>query len=142
TMDQFLSQAVSQRRLNMLLLAVFAAVATILAAIGIYGVISYGVTQRFHEIGVRMTLGAEPSDVLKMGVADGMKLAVAGLLLGLVGAALLSRYLENQLYGVKATDPLTYVGVALGMAAVAVAACYFPARRATKVDPLSALRHE
>jgi len=142
TMEQFLSQAVAQRRLNMLMLAVFAAVATILAAIGIYGVMAYGVTQRFHEIGVRMTLGAEPSDVLKMVVADGMKLAVAGLLLGLVGAALLARYLENQLYGVKTTDPLTYVGVALGMAAVAVAACYFPARRATKVDPISALRHE
>ena len=142
TMDQFLSQAVSQRRLNMLLLAVFAAIATILAAIGIYGVMAYGVTERFHEIGVRMTLGAEPSDVLKMVVADGMKLAVAGLLIGIVGAAVLSRYLESQLYGIKTTDPFTYLGVALGLAAVAVAACYFPARRATKVDPISALRHD
>jgi putative ABC transport system permease protein len=142
TMDQLLAQAVSQRRLNMLLLAVFAAIATILAAIGIYGVMAYGVTQRFHEIGVRMALGAEPSDVLKMVVTDGMKLAVIGLLLGIVGAALLSRYLESQLYGIKATDPFTYAGVALGLAAVAVAACYFPARRATKVDPISALRHD
>ena len=137
TMDQFLSQAVSQRRLNMLLLAVFAAIATILAAIGIYGVMAYGVTQRFHEIGMRMALGAEPSDVLKMVVSDGMKLAVIGLLIGIVGAALLSRYLESQLYGIKTTDPFTYVGVALGLAAVAAAACYFPARRATKVDPMS-----
>jgi putative ABC transport system permease protein len=142
TMDQLLSQAVSQRRLNMLLLAVFAAIATILAAIGIYGVMAYGVTQRFHEIGVRMALGAEPSDVLKMVVSDGMKLAVIGLLIGIVGAALLSRYLESQLYGIKTTDPFTYVGVALGLAAVAAAACYFPARRATKVDPISALRHD
>ncbi|MFY9731831.1 MAG: ABC transporter permease [Candidatus Acidiferrales bacterium] len=142
TMDQFLSQAVSQRRLNMLLLAVFAAIATILAAIGIYGVMAYGVTQRFHEIGVRMALGAEPSDVLKMVVTDGMKLAVIGLLIGIVGAALLSRYLESQLYGIKTTDPFTYAGVALGLAAVAAAACYFPARRATKVDPISALRHD
>jgi putative ABC transport system permease protein len=142
TMDQFLSQAVSQRRLNMLLLAVFAAIATILAAIGIYGVMAYGVTQRFHEIGVRMALGAEPSDVLKMVVTDGMKLAVIGLLIGIVGAALLSRYLESQLYGIKTTDPFTYAGVALGLAAVAAAASYFPARRATKVDPISALRHD
>ena len=142
TMDQILSQAVAIRRLNMLLLAVFAAIATILAAIGIYGVMAYGVTQRFHEIGVRMALGAEPSDVLKMVVTDGMKLAVAGVLIGIVGAALLSRYLESQLYGIKTTDPFTYSGVALGLAAVAVAACYFPARRATKVDPISALRHD
>jgi putative ABC transport system permease protein len=142
TMNQLLAQAVSQRRLNMLLLAVFAAIATILAAIGIYGVMAYGVTQRLHEIGVRMALGAEPSDVLKMVVADGMKLAVIGLLIGIVGAALLSRYLESQLYGIKTTDPFTYVGVALGLAAVAAAACYFPARRATKVDPISALRHD
>jgi putative ABC transport system permease protein len=142
TMDQFLSQAVSQRRLNMLLLAVFAAVATVLAAIGIYGVMAYGVTQRSHEIGIRMALGAEPSDVLKMVVGDGMKLAVIGMLIGIVGAALLTRYLASELYGIKTTDPFTYVGVALGLAAVAAAACYFPARRATKVDPITALRHE
>ena len=142
TMDQILTQAVSQRRLNMLLLAVFAAIATILAAIGIYGVMAYGVTQRFHEIGIRMALGAEPADVLKMVVTDGMKLAVIGLLIGIVGAALLSRYLESELYGIKTTDPFTYAGVALGLAAVAAAACYFPARRATKVDPISALRHD
>jgi putative ABC transport system permease protein len=141
-MDQLLSQAVAQRRLNMLLLAVFAAIATVLAAIGIYGVMAYGVTQRFHEIGLRMALGAESSDVLKMVVTDGMKLAVVGLLLGIVGAALLSRYLESELYGIKATDPYTYAGVALGLGAVAAAACYFPARRATKVDPISALRHD
>jgi putative ABC transport system permease protein len=142
TMDRYLAQAVSQRRLNMLLLAVFAFIATILAAIGIYGVMAYAVTQRSHEIGIRMALGAEPSDVLKMVVGDGMKLALWGLLIGIVGAALLTRYLESELYGIKTSDPYTFVCVALGLAAVAAAACYFPARRATKVDPLTALRYE
>ncbi len=142
TMDDLLAAAISQRRLNMFLLGLFAAIATILAAIGIYGVMSYAVTQRSHEIGIRMALGAEPSDVLKMVVSDGMKLAVIGLLIGIVGASLLTRYLGSELYGIKANDPITYVGVALGLATVAAAACYFPARRATKVDPLSALRHE
>jgi putative ABC transport system permease protein len=142
TMDQFLAQAVSQRRLNMLLLGVFAAIATILAAIGIYGVMAYAVTQRSHEIGIRMALGAEPGDVLKMIVGDGMKLAVIGLLIGIVGAAILTRYLASELYGIKTTDPSTFVGVAFGLATVAAAACYFPGRRATKVDPLTALRHE
>jgi predicted permease len=142
TMDRYLAQAVSQRRLNMLLLAIFAAIATILAAIGIYGVMAYAVTQRSHEIGIRMALGAEPADVLKMVVGDGMKLVLWGLLIGIVGAALLTRYLESQLYGIKTSDPYTFACVALGLAAVAAAACYFPARRATKVDPLTTLRYE
>ncbi len=142
TMDAMLSAAVSQRRLNMSLLVIFAGIATILAAIGIYGVMAYGVTMRMHEFGIRMALGAEPADVLKMVVSDGMKLAAVGLLVGIVGAALLTRYLESQLYGIKTSDPFTFVAVALGLALVAAAACYFPARRATKIDPLSALRHD
>jgi putative ABC transport system permease protein len=142
TMNEFLTAAVALRRLSMLLLGGFAAIATILAAIGIFGVMAYGVTQRSHEIGIRMALGAEPADVLRMIVMDGMRLAVIGLFLGIVGSTLAVRYLESQLYGVKATDPATFVGVVLLLAAVAVAACYFPARRATKVDPLTALRYE
>ena len=142
SMDEFLTIVLAQRRLNMSLLAFFAAVAAILAAIGIYGVMSYAVSQRSHEIGIRMALGAESRDVLRMIVKEGMRLALLGLLLGIVGAIVATKYLESQLYGVKARDPLTFIGVALGLGLVALAACYFPARRATKVDPLAALRYE
>jgi len=142
SMDEFLTIVMAQRRLNMSLLAFFAAVAAILAAIGIYGVMSYAVTQRSHEIGIRMALGAESRDVLRMIVNEGMKLALLGLLIGIVVAVIVTKYLESQLYGVRARDPLTFITVAAGLALVALAACYFPARRATKVDPLSALRYE
>jgi predicted permease len=142
TMEEYLSVAFSQRRLNMSLLAFFAAVAALLAAIGIYGVMGYAVTQRSHEIGIRMALGAEPGDVLRMIVGDGMKLALLGLAIGLAASLVSMKYLESQLYGVKARDPLTFIGVAAGLALVALAACYFPARRATRVDPLVALRYE
>jgi predicted permease len=142
TMEEYLAVAFSQRRLNMSLLAFFAVVAALLAAIGIYGVMGYAVTQRSHEIGIRMALGAEPGDVLRMIVGDGMKLALLGLVIGITASLPLMKYLESQLYGVKARDPLTFVGVAAGLALVALAACYFPARRATKVDPLVALRYE
>jgi putative ABC transport system permease protein len=142
SMDELLSVVLAQRRLNMALLVFFAAIAAILAAIGIYGVMSYAVTQRSHEIGIRMALGAEPRDVRRMIVNEGMRLAALGLLLGLGGAMAGTKYLESQLYGVKARDPLTFLGVAASLAVVALAACYFPARRATKVDPLTALRYE
>jgi putative ABC transport system permease protein len=142
TMEEYLAVAFSQRRLNMSLLAFFAVVAALLAAIGIYGVMGYAVTQRSHEIGIRMALGAEPDDVLRMIVGDGMKLALLGLVIGITASLVLMKYLESQLYGVKARDPLTFIGVAAGLALVALAACYFPARRATKVDPLVALRYE
>ena len=142
SMDEFLTIVLAQRRLNMSLLAFFAAVAAILAAIGIYGVMSYAVSQRSHEIGIRMALGAESRDVLRMIVKEGMRLALLGLLLGIVGAIVATKYLESQLYGVKARDPLTFISVAVGLGLVALAACYFPARRATKVDPLAALRYE
>jgi putative ABC transport system permease protein len=142
TLDGLLSDTVAPRRFSATLLGAFALLALVLAAVGIYGVVSYIVSLRTSEIGVRMALGAQPSDVLKMVVTYGMKLAAIGLLIGVVGAALLSRYLESQVYGIKTTDPFTYTGVVLGLAAVAAAACYFPARRATKVDPISALRHD
>ena len=142
TMEEYLAVAFSQRRLNMSLLAFFAVIAALLAAIGIYGVMGYAVTQRSHEIGIRMALGAEPADVLRMIVGDGMKLALLGLVIGITASLLLMKYLESQLYGVKARDPLTFIAVAAGLALVALAACYFPARRATKVDPLVALRYE
>ena len=142
TMEDYLAAVMAQRRVNMTLLAFFAVVAALLAAIGIYGVMGYAVTQRSHEIGIRMALGAEPGDVLRMIVGDGMKLTVMGLSIGLLGSLLVMKYLESQLYGIKARDPLTFVGVAVGLAIVALAACYFPARRATKVDPLVALRYE
>jgi putative ABC transport system permease protein len=142
TMDDYLSVVLAQRRLNMTLLAFFAVVSALLAAIGIYGVMGYAVTQRSHEIGIRMALGAEPGDVLRMIVGDGMKLTGMGLSLGLLGSVLVMKYLESQLYGIKARDPLTFAGVAAGLGLVALAACYFPARRATKVDPLVALRYE
>ena len=142
TMEGYFAVALAQRRLNMTLLAFFAIVAALLAAIGIYGVMAYAVTQRFHEIGIRMALGAEPSNVLRMIVGDGMKLAFMGLAIGIVASLISMKYLQSQLYGIKARDPLTFIGVAAGLALIALAACYFPARRATKVDPLLALHHE
>jgi putative ABC transport system permease protein len=142
SMDGYVAIAVAQKRLNMSLLAFFAIVAGVLAAIGIYGVMGYAVEQRSHEIGIRMALGARPDDVVKMIVRDGMKLALLGLSLGLVGSLIAMKYLESQLYGIKARDPLTFIGVGAVLALVALAACYIPARRATKVDPLSALRYE
>ena len=142
TLDGLLSDTVAPRRFSTILLGAFALLALVLAAVGIYGVMSYIVSLRTSEIGVRMALGAQPRDVLKMVVTYGMKLAAIGLLIGVVGAALLSRCLESQVYGIKTTDPFTYTGVVFGLAAVAAAACYFPARRATKVDPILALRHD
>jgi putative ABC transport system permease protein len=142
SMDGYLTIALAQRRLNMSLLAFFAIVAGVLAAIGIYGVMGYAVEQRSHEIGIRMALGARPDDVVKMIVRDGMKMALLGLGIGLAGSFIAMKYLESQLYGIKARDPLTFIGVGAALALVALAACYIPARRATKVDPLSALRYE
>jgi len=142
SMDDYLAASVSRRRLSMLLLVLFAAVATVLAAVGIYGVMAYTVTQRSHEIGIRMALGAEPNDVLRMVVSDGMRLAGIGLLIGIAASYAAVHYLASQLYGVKAKDPITVICVSVGLALVAISACYFPARRATKVDPLEALRYE
>jgi putative ABC transport system permease protein len=137
-----ISQSLSQRRFNTLLLVIFAALAGLLAAIGIYGVIAYTVAQRTHEIGVRLALGAQPLDVLKMILGHGIKLTLAGVAIGLVAAFALTRVLSSLLYGVSATDPLTFLGIPLLLIALASLATYLPARRATKVDPCVALRYD
>jgi putative ABC transport system permease protein len=140
TMEQYLAASVAPRRFNLWLLTVFAGAALILAASGLYGVISYGVAQRRHEIGIRVALGAQAGDVLKLVIGQGMALAIIGVALGLVVALALTRLMESLLFGVGSTDPLTFTAIALLLMLVALLACYIPARRATKVDPLVALR--
>ena len=116
--------------------------AFVIAMVGVYGVISYSVSQRTHEIGIRMALGASPRDIFRLVVGQGMGLVLIGVGIGLAASLALTRFLESMLFGVSATDPATFAGVALLLAAVALLACYIPARRATRVDPLVALRYE
>jgi putative ABC transport system permease protein len=142
TMERILEDSVAGRRLNMLLLSVFAAVALILASVGIYGVLSYSISQRIHEIGVRMALGAKAADVLKLVIAHGLKLVFLGVAIGLGGALLLTRLMKSLLFEVSATDPLTFVVIPLILIGVALGACLVPSRRAMKVDPMVALRYE
>ena len=142
TMEQHISESAAQPRFRTLLLGIFACVALLLASIGIYGVISYSVTQRTHEIGLRVALGARTADVLKLVVWQGMKLALVGIVVGVAVAFLVTRVMSSFLFGVSATDPLTFAGVSLVLAVVSFLACYIPARRATKVDPMVALRYE
>ena len=142
TMDQVFGASVAQPRFSMLVVGLFAALALILSSVGIYGVMAYSVSRRAHEIGVRMALGARTSQVMQLVLKEGMVLALMGIAIGLFGAFALTRLMATLLYGVGAKDPFTFVSVATLLAVVALIACYIPARRATKVDPLVALRYE
>jgi putative ABC transport system permease protein len=142
TMNQLLADSTSRARFSTMLLVVFAGVALVLAAVGIFGVMSYGVSERTHEIGLRMALGAQPSDVRSMIVRQGMVLTLIGIVTGLTAAFGLTRVMISLLYGVSATDPLTFAVISIVLVFVALSACYLPARRATKVDPMIAIRYE
>lgn len=142
TLTQLFSEAIAQRRLHMILLGAFALIALLLATSGIFGLMTYTVTQRTQEIGIRMALGAQPGDILKLVFGHGMSLTIIGLGVGLAAALILTRLMKSLLFNVSATDPFTFSGVALLLALTALLACYIPARRAMKVDPLVALRYE
>jgi putative ABC transport system permease protein len=142
TMDQLLGNSLAQRRLTLFLLASLAALALLLAAVGIYGVISYAVRQRTHEFGIRLALGAQTRDVLTLILKEGLKLTLIGIGLGLAAAFALTRWLDSLLFGVRPTDALTFGAIAVALLSVVLLACWIPARRATKVDPMITLRSE
>jgi putative ABC transport system permease protein len=142
TLAEMRANSIAPQRLSLTLLGIFAAVALALAAVGLYGVMSYGVSQRTREIGIRMALGAQAGDVRKMIVRQGLALVLLGVSTGLAGALALTRAMTSLLFEVDATDPVTFVSIPLLLMPVALFACWIPARRATKVDPLIALRHE
>lgn len=139
-LDAVVSESVAQQRFSMLLLGLFALVAPFLAAVGLYGVVAYAVSQRTQEIGLRMAIGAQPGDVLKMVVGGGMKLALVGVVIGLAGALALSTFVASMLFEVTPFDPVSYAATAAVLLTVAAVACYVPARRAMRVDPIIALR--
>jgi putative ABC transport system permease protein len=141
-MTEYLRDSLARRRFNLILLTAFGGVALVLAAIGIYGVISYGVTQRTHEIGIRMALGAGKGDVLRLVVRQGMIMALGGVVIGLLASLALTRLMESLLFGVSVTDPLTFTVIALLLTCVALLASCIPARRAMELDPMIALRYE
>ena len=142
TMDEYLSSSVATPRFNTTLLSIFALVALVLTIVGLYGVMSYSVAQRTNEIGIRLALGAQTRDVIVLIVTQGLRLILLGLAVGLIGAFALTRVISSLLFGVTAKDPLTFVLVALALALVGLAACFIPALRATRVDPMEALRCE
>jgi putative ABC transport system permease protein len=142
TMDEYVASSIAQRKFTSLLCGVFAAVGLVLAVVGLFGVMSYTVSQRTHELGVRVAVGAEKTDILRLILDQGMRMTLLGIGVGLVGTFAITRVLSNQLFGISASDPLTFFGVAFLLALVALAACYIPARRATRVDPMVALRYE
>jgi ABC-type antimicrobial peptide transport system permease subunit len=131
-----------QQRALSFLTGFFGALGLLLACVGLYGIMAYNVARRTHEIGIRLALGAEGRDVLRMVVGQGFKLALIGVAIGIAGALVLTRFLASLLYGLEPTDPLTFIAVSLILIAVALLACYIPARRASKVDPMVALRYE
>jgi putative ABC transport system permease protein len=142
TLDQQLAQSVSTQRFSMTLLALFGGLALSLAAIGVYGVTAYTAAQRTHEVGVRRALGAQPADIVKLVLGEGLRLSLVGVVVGIACALALTRVMRNLLYGVSATDPITFFTVSAVLVGVALAACYLPARRAARVDPIVALRFE
>jgi putative ABC transport system permease protein len=142
TVKEIVSQGLWAPRMGAGLLTVFGGLALILAAVGVYGVLSYSVSQQTREIGIRMSLGAQQNQVLRLVIGQGIRLAVAGLALGLLVAFALTRVLSSLLFGVSTHDPVTFGGVSLVLVSVAILACYIPARRATRVDPIIALRYE
>jgi putative ABC transport system permease protein len=142
TMENIVSESVAPRRLTMFISGLFAALALLLAMVGLYGVVSYSVAQRSHEFGIRMALGAAKGDILSLIGAQGFRLAMAGVIVGMAGALTLTRVLTNLLFGITPTDPLTFGAVVLMLVGVTLLACYIPARRAAKVDPMVALRYE
>ena len=142
TMDELVERTLSGAKFTLLLFGLFAVLALVLAAIGIYGVMATAVTQRTHEIGLRMALGAQKRDVLRLVIGEGMIQVFIGIAAGLAAAVALTRLMSSLLFGVSATDPVTLALITLLLASVALLACYLPARRATKVDPLVALRYE
>jgi putative ABC transport system permease protein len=142
TMDQVVAEATAEPRFYVLLLGIFAAVALVLAAVGIYGVMSYSVSRRTQEIGIRIALGAQGSDVIRLVVRQGLFLVLIGVSAGLISALAVTRLMAGLLYGIQASDPITFVAVSLVLSGVALMASYIPARRATKIDPMVALRYE
>jgi putative ABC transport system permease protein len=141
-MDAFVSDVMAPRRFSLIMVLIFGAIALTLASIGLYGVIAYSVTQRTHEMGIRMALGASPGAILKLIVGQGLAVAVPGIVIGLIGGLILTRLMSGLLFGVSATDLPTYAGGAAVVALVAMLACYVPARRASKLHPMTALRYE
>jgi putative ABC transport system permease protein len=145
TMQQIVADSMSSQRFPMILLGAFAALALLLASVGIYGVISYSVTQRTHEIGIRVALGAKKRNILRLVVGQGLRMVLTGLAIGCVAALILTRLLSSfshLLYGVGASDPITFITISVALTTIAVMACYLPARRASRVDPMVALRYE